>query len=225
MFDASIRFKRHQLEEAISRVLDPASAKPSSELKSRMKVLLQTDRDPGRPAADRNHRHAFFSEKPPGKGADIWFSQYEAFALLTGLRLLGYGATQAFVVALLRRARPALEMEHARILAQDPSVLFDSAIIRQRARPGDLYVDNTDPTFLTIVSDEKTKDLPLYTISRGQPEAMAFMRQQGGRSVSLFELVSAAHRLSFQLSTVAPRRRGSRGGSQHARPRPKRARR
>jgi hypothetical protein len=55
--------------------------------------------------------------------------------------------------ALLRRLRPELEREHARILKQDPAIRFDEeTILLRKACPGDLYFGNTDPVLLTIAS-------------------------------------------------------------------------
>ena len=41
-------FKRNQVEEAIALVFEPGSAKPSSEMRTRLKRLLETDRGLGR---------------------------------------------------------------------------------------------------------------------------------------------------------------------------------
>jgi len=207
-------YKRNQVEEAISRVFDPQSPKPNSELRTRLKRLLQTDRSLGRTtrsADPEDTNYAFYSSDSPGRGVEVWFSRYEAFALLTGLRLLEHGWPQGFAVAVLRRIRPELERKHARILKQDPAKLFDPELIRQSARAGDLAVNNTDPVFLTIVTGEtqsKKDRLPPCAICRGQGEALKFVKQQGARSWTMFELVSAAHTLSDQLAKAAPRKRG-----------------
>jgi hypothetical protein len=103
--------KRNQLEAAIAVVLEGRSEKMGSQLHSRMKRLLETDR-----ALSRNKRSAdperanfaFYSQNMPGRGSENWFSAYEAFALMTGLRLRRHGWPQQFVVALLRRIRPEL---------------------------------------------------------------------------------------------------------------------
>ena len=87
-------FKRNQVEEAISRLFGETSPKPSSELRTRVKRLLDLDRGLGREARsknpDRTH-YAFYSEGSPGKGVEIWFSEYEAFAISLGLRLMRHG--------------------------------------------------------------------------------------------------------------------------------------
>jgi hypothetical protein len=209
-------YKRNQVEEAISRTFGDQSGKPSSELRTRLKRLLDMDR-----SLDRNPRsadperanYAFYSGDAPGRGVEVWFSDYEAFALMTGLRLLGHAWPQSFPVAVLRRLRPELEREHARILKQDPNTLFDEKRIRESARPGLLYVDNTDPVFLTIVSrqdDPKegaTGALPC-AVCRGMEQMFKFVKQQKALSWTSQELVTPAHALLWQLSKVQPRKRG-----------------
>src|SRR5438128_1744099 len=209
-----LEYKRNQVEEAISRTFGEQSARPSSELRTRLKRLLETDRSLGRNARSADPEranYAFYSSDSPGRGVEVWFSNYEAFALMTGLRLLQHRWPQSFPVAVLRRLRPELEREHARILKQDPKILFDHERIRENARPGDLYFDNTDPVFLTIVSGQdhpkegSTGALPC-AVCRGMEQVCKFVKQQSARSYSLNELVTPAHALLSQLSKVQPRR-------------------
>jgi hypothetical protein len=207
-------YKRNQVEEAIARTFGEQSARPSSEVRTRLKRLLETDRSLGRNLRSGDPEwanYAFYSSDSPGKGVEVWFSNYEAFALMTGLRLLQHGWPQSFPVAVLRRLRPELEREHARILKQDPKTLFDQKRILENARPGDLYVDNTDPVFLTIVSrqdQEGPSGTPPCAVCRGMEQVFKFVKQQSARSWSLNELVTPAHALLSQLSKVQPRKRG-----------------
>jgi hypothetical protein len=211
-----LEYKRNQVEEAISRTFGEQSARPSSELRTRLKRLLETDRSLGRNARSADPEranYAFYSSDSPGRGVEVWFSNYEAFALMTGLRLLQHRWPQSFPVAVLRRLRPELEREHARILKQDPKILFDQTRIRENARPGDLYVDNTDPIFLTIVSREAhLKEGPTGTlpcaVCHGREQMFKFVKKQSARSWSSHELVTPAHALLLQLSKVQPRKRG-----------------
>ena len=79
-------FKRNQVEEAIALVFEPGSAKPTSELRTRLKRLLETDRglDRNKRSADPERANfAFYSTDAPGRGVENWFSDYDAFALLT----------------------------------------------------------------------------------------------------------------------------------------------
>jgi hypothetical protein len=135
-------FKRNQVEEAIALVLKPGSTRPSSEMRIKLKRLLETDRGLGRNkrSADPERAHfAFHSTDGPGRGVENWFSEYEAFALLIGLRLMRLGWPQGLAVAVLRRVKPALETHHARILKQAPADLSDeqrSAVVMARGIGG-----------------------------------------------------------------------------------------
>ena len=203
-------YKRNQVEEAIAHVLEPESAKPSSEIRTRLKRLLDTDRGLGcnqRSADPENANFAFYSADAPGRGVENWFSDYEAFALLTGLGLLRHGLPQGFAVAVLRRVRPELEKHHARILKQDPA----TQRIRQQARPGDLDFDNADPVFLvvTLRNREDRADSNTAGIYRGQGQLMGFIKAQGaGQAWTVFELGNSVHALASALAKTIPRKRG-----------------
>jgi hypothetical protein len=75
-------YKRNQSGEAIARIVAPDSAEPPSKLRTRIKRLLELDRSirPRRRSKEAEEANfAFFSGKAPGTGADISFSEYEAF--------------------------------------------------------------------------------------------------------------------------------------------------
>jgi hypothetical protein len=205
-------YKRNQIEEAIARIFDPDSEKPPSELRTRIKRLLELDRSIGRKVRSQEPEEAnfaFFSEEAPGTGADILFSEYEAFALLNGLRIMDHGWPQSFAVSMMRRVRVDLESEHARILQQDPAKLFDWNTIRARARRG--AVDNTDPVFLTIASKSQPSPdaaLLLPAVCRGSHKVSRFSRRVGASSVTTFEVATLIHTLHSELMKTAPRRRG-----------------
>ena len=207
-------FKRNQVEEAIAVVLEPGAAKLSSETRTRLKRLLETDRSLGRNKRSpdpESANFAFHSKDAPGRGLENWFTGYEAFALLTGLRLMRDRWPQELVVAVLRRVKPDLERHHARILRQDPVVLFDEGQIRGRAKPGDLAVNTTDPVYLVINSrDQKdhSSSNPA-AICRGQAELMRFIKASGpGQTWTVTELGTSIHALSLALAKTAPRKRG-----------------
>lgn len=125
-------YKRNQVEEAIARILAPNCGEPPSDLRTRIKRLLDLDRLMGRQPHAKDPEQAnfgFFSQESPGTGSDILFSEYEAFATLNALRIMGHGWPQGFAVSIMRRCRPDLEREHRRILRQDPEKLFDSEAI------------------------------------------------------------------------------------------------
>jgi hypothetical protein len=209
-------FKRNQVEEAISHVLEPPAPEPTSDLRTRVKRLLDTDRALGgdqRSNDPKLARYAFYSDEAPGSGAEVWFSEYECFALLNGLRLLGHGWPQGFAVSVLRRVRPELEDQHARILKQDSSPLFDRNEFLRNARPGAISFNNTDPVLLTIVSkpsgapSEQGDSIPC-AVCRGEAAAMIFAREHGAGAWTMFELATVAHQLSKALAGTKPRRRG-----------------
>jgi hypothetical protein len=208
-------YKRNQIEEAIFRTWG-APAHLKSELRTRIKRLLDMDR--GLTRRPQSHdpelaHYAFYSDDSPGRGVEVWFSDYEAFAIMTGLRLLEQGLPQRFPVGLLRRFRPELEGQHARILRQDPTELFDIEQIRRTARAGDLAFDNIDPVFLIIVSDRRASigsdpRTLSCAVCRGMKQVGVFLRQEGARSYSLHELATPAHKLHSELSQVHATKRG-----------------
>jgi hypothetical protein len=211
-------YKRNQVEEAISRVLDPNANALRSDLTSRLKRLLDTDRTLGRAprSADPERANfAFYSAEAPGSGVEVWFSEYEAFALLNGVRLMSHGWPQRFAVMILRRVKGDLETHHARVLKQDPKVLFDEQALRRSAKPGDWALNNTDPVFLTIVSRppgdrEQRGETIDCAVCRGVHETMVFVQETGNRggAGSMFEVATVAHKLSIALKETAPRSRG-----------------
>ena len=210
-------FKRNQIEEAIACVLEPGAVKPSSEMRTRLKRLLETDRGLGRTKRSTDPERAnfaFYSLDAPGRGGENWFSDYDAFALLIGLQLMRHGWPQGFAVAVLRRVKPELETQHARILKQNPVVLFDPQLISPRAKSGDFVVQNTDPVFLAIISRDREdrSDPNPAAIFRGQDQLMRFINTEGvGKGWTMFELVNSVHALSLALAKTRPRRRGRSG--------------
>jgi hypothetical protein len=207
-------FKRNQVEEAIAIVLEPGLAKPSSEMRTRLKRLLETDRSLGRSkrSADPERANfAFHSMDAPGRGLENWFTGYEAFALLTGLRLMRDDWPQGLAVAALRRVKPDLERHHARFLRQDAALNFNKTHVRQYAKPGDLAVGNTDPVFLVINSKDQEDRLASNpaAICRGQAELMGFIKGWGpGQTWTVMELGTSIHALSLALAKTVPRKRG-----------------
>jgi hypothetical protein len=215
-----MRLKRNQIEDAISGVLGPRSTTPTAATRTRLKHLLETDRALGRDPDSRNPEfanYAFYSDEAPGSGVEVWFTEYEAFALVVALQLMGHGWPQGFAVSVLRRVRPEMEAQHSRILKQDPKWLFDQEEIRRNARAGDFAFDTVDPVLLVIVSKSgapaNEQQLCECAVRRGVDEAMKFAGQASdGRGLwTTFELATLAHRFSNALAKTVPRRRG-RGG-------------
>jgi hypothetical protein len=210
------RFKRNQVEQAVSRVLSPGEKRVSADLRNRVKRLLDTDRTLGRNARATDPEmatYAFYSSDAAGSGVEVWFREYEAFALLTGLQFLEHGFPQRTSVLALRRMRPVLEREHARILKLDPQTLFDEAAIRRAARPGQLVLNNLDPVFVVIYSGDEADRLgprgkPLAPdLCRGEAETMRAIKADRGLN-TLFEIVGSAHLLHWHLLNTKPSQRG-----------------
>ena len=151
---------------------------------------------------------AFYSVDSPGRGVEVWFSNYEAFALLIRLRLMQHGWPQGFAVGVLRRVRPELETYHSRILQQDPAVLFDHKLLLDRATAGDLVTDVTAPVFLVIRSQEGRSGPILSALCNGQEELMRLIRAEVGMTSTIFELSKFAHAISYALAKTRPRKRG-----------------
>src|SRR5665648_452886 len=103
-------FKRNQAAEAISVAIGQGPS-PSASLRTEMKRLLDTDRglDVTRGSNDPDSaNYAFYTGEKPGRGTEVWFSEYEIFALRLGLDLMEHGRPQATVISILRRTRPVL---------------------------------------------------------------------------------------------------------------------
>ena len=212
-------YKRNQVEEAISRVAERGSTKPSSDLRTRIKRLLDTDRTLDLARGGRNRKqeaYAFFTGDPPGKGGEVWFSEYEAFALAVGLKLMEHGWPQRFAVAVMRRVREELEELHTITLGHDQTWLFDQEAIRRNAKEGDFAFNNQDPVLLTIVSKSigrsGAQDEPFAAAAcRGVRKAMDFARgpeREPGGAFTFFDVVGIAHGLSRALAQTTPRPRG-----------------
>jgi len=204
-------YKRNQVEEAIFRTLGAEDAR-ADEVRFRLKRLLVADRQAK--LDDDEPRYAFFGEEPPGSGAEVMFSSYEAFAILAGIMLLEHGLPQATVVKVMRQVRRDFEAEHARILKLDPKVLFDRQAILAEAKAGMLAVDNTDPVFLAIArltgSSVDSAATPAAAVCRGQAALLSFIkkRSQIGLGATFFEFVGLMHRMAENLSRTRPIKRG-----------------
>jgi len=211
-------YKRNQIEDAISKILDPRTNGSPTEIVGRIKRLLETDRARGRSARSNDpteKNFAFYRHDAPGSGVEVWFSEYEAFALLTGLLLMANGWTQGVVVSILRQVRREMETEHTTTMKQDIAKLFDEGAIRRDARAGDIAFDNTDPVLLVIAASPKTKasdGAPALhcAVRRGPAKAFEFISDSKGAlgGFTMFELASNAHRLHRELEKTEPSKRG-----------------
>jgi hypothetical protein len=200
-------YKRNQIEEAIVSLIAPPSEKAHAKLLTRIKRLLETDRKAKGPV------FGFFTGKAPGTGADVLFSEYEAFALLNALRIMEHAWAQGFAVSIMRRVRADLEREHARILKQSPDKLFDQQAIFAKARPGDMAFDNSDPVFLTLASKaqgaaDNSETSPVAAVCHGMAKVGEFSSKERASSVTLLEVATLAHGLHEALQQTEPKHRG-----------------
>jgi hypothetical protein len=200
-------FKRNQLEDAISRLVEPRARRPSAGLRARLKRLLEIDRAQGRSphSSDPVRVHyAFFSADPPGRGVEVQFSEYEGFALLTALKLMKHGWTQNVAVSIMRRARVELEAHHGRILK-----------LHRLNRTSELRFPDNTPLLVVITStgSDGAEEAFACSVRAGYSEAIKWTSKQSesGHGFSMFELASHAQNLATALSRTEPRHRGQPG--------------
>ena len=200
-------YKRNQLEEAFSGLLEPKARQPSSELRTRLKRLLEIDRALGRSPRSNDltlSQYAFFGDDPPGRGVEIQYSEYEGFALYTALQLMKHGWTQAVVVSILRRARPELEWHHARILRNETELIGVS-------------LEGKAPVLVVVTNAGKPPDFDeeafACAVREGYRKAMEWTWEHSkpGYGFAVFELAVNAQRLAAQLAKTEPRHRGRPG--------------
>jgi hypothetical protein len=210
-------YKRNQVERAIFRTLGAQDARVD-ELRFRLKRLLAADRQlgiNGRSGDEEQYHYAFYTGKPPGSGVEVMFSAYEAFALLTAIKLLEHGLPQATAVRVMRRIRTQFEAAHAETLKKDPASLFDQDSVRAQAKPGMFAIDNTDPVFLVIIrltgsSVDLRQSSPPVAVCRSLGELSAFWKKYSvpGTGMAFFEFARLMHTLADNLSQTRPIKRG-----------------
>jgi hypothetical protein len=162
-------FKRGQVEWAIWAVYSQARAAadyPPPAFNTRLKRLLEADRDPkSPPSRAKGEAYAFASGDIEGTGNDAAFTAYDAFSLALALELLGSGFKPSEIVSLLRRHRLQLERRFDAILKSPPPP-------RPRANPDEwpgfpTYSDGNAEfadgrVFLVLPTVELDEILPLY---------------------------------------------------------------
>jgi hypothetical protein len=218
-------FTRGQIEWAIARVTGQTvgpSGEPRHDLKMRLKRLLDIDRKKGIDAAQpwsEFRRFAFLDGGLPGKGSAISYSQYDAFAVLLGLQLLGGSIPQMAVIRLLRRIRPELKRVHHRILRLSPDRLAHTkGGLERRIQEGLLVEDTREMVFLALPSGagadllykRKQGKIELANIARSPAELTKLIAHLTLISppVLVFELINPAHQLAYWLESAPLIRRG-----------------
>lgn len=201
-------YKRNQVEDAIAAFL-AEDERDLPTLATLIKRLIDTDRKLGlqpRSEDPADRIYAFFSGNTPGKGTEVKFSEYEAFAVCLGVMLWHHRWTQEFVVKVLRRSRKELERRHPQILKGPEPML-----VMQGVQAGDLVTNNV-AIYLTLVSGQNIahrveEQIPVKVCS-GMVEALKFKDKHKALSWSLVELVVPAKSMSRHLARTTPSKRG-----------------
>jgi hypothetical protein len=201
-------FKRNQIEEALSRLREPRARRPSARLRTQLKRFLEIDRAQGRSARPTagSSRYAFFSADPPGRGVEVYFSDYEAFALLLAFELMHFGWTQYLAVSILRRARVELERQ------------FLEMKERRQKDPSSLPNFEAESPLLVIITAADDAmvggvDAVSFAVCKGYRKAMTWVFNNSERTqgFSMIELPLNALKLRTELARTEPRRRGKSG--------------
>jgi hypothetical protein len=218
-------YKRNQVDGAIAEATGRAVGRshvPGPDLVIRLKRLIETDR--AMPLGGKPDGYAFFDESGAGKGVEVSYSAYAAFALYLGVRLIDAGLPQSDAVRFARSIRRELEIEHGAILRKDPTRWLDHAApygLDREVRQGFLVRNIETMVFLVVPADTHAL-LPTFARARaGAPrrlanicrspdemnELIAHLSLDGG-PILLIELVNIIHRLAYWLNKIEPIKRG-----------------
>ena len=205
-------YKRSQIEDAICRSTVSTGA-ARSKILVRIKRLLDIDRVLKRsrnPKGKQSGQYAFFSAEPPGRGQEVSFQEYEAFALNLALQFLDQGLPQHDVVEILRSMRPALELEHQSILAKPLAHFMDT---KKAVREPSETIFSEDPVFVAIGKSSNPKSPRSSNgftaeILHGGDGWWNHLWSARGRSVTTAEITLTAHVLNSQLVAAKPRKKG-----------------
>ena len=210
------KYKSNQVREAVFWTLG-AQGERAREITLRLRRLYAADRGLGRRPrshAQAERHYAFFSDAPPGAGADILFTDYEAFASLAAVLLLEHGLPQVTVIRLLRRLRPQLESIHKENLTKDPRQLFDEKALLAQPKPGMIAFDSTEPVILAFarLTGSSVNEEDHGPSACVDPiELVRFMRMHPpGTGISVFDFSRLVHELANNLLHANPIKRGRR---------------
>jgi hypothetical protein len=212
-------FKANQVRHAIAQTLG-GEGERAQQIELRLRRLVAADRSLGcqpRSAQTLERHYAFYNGESLGSGADMQYSQYEAFALLAGVLLLEHGLPQLTVAKLLRNVREQLQAAHTSSLTKNPDKIFDEQEIQKRAQPGIFAFYSTDPVTLAFARlygspFEVQSDEMQAIVCSSESELVSFMKLHRipGIAVSMFEFSRLIHDLHRNLSHIEPLRRGVR---------------
>ena len=239
-----VTYQRSQIEQAIASVegLNSADGTIPAALRSNIKRLLDIDRKPrAKKLTSRPERLAFYDEdeaagqktEGPGKGAEIAYRPYHAFALLIGTRLIGSGMPQSRIVVLLRELRDELERKFEDLAATPITDFPDDrpsnnqkkrspATPEERAdlaRNGYLIFEPENMTFLVAragpsaeaiqVPGQDRRDFVTGNVCdfEALKDRLRFFSHEG-QGVTVIELTNAIHKLMTRLPLTQIRKRG-----------------
>ncbi|MGE0723513.1 MAG: hypothetical protein AB7O45_04015 [Alphaproteobacteria bacterium] len=155
---------------------ETAPASPPQAFETRMRRLLEIDREPDRFESETRHAaHAFHGEGPPGQGTDIAFSAADAFCLAIGIELLDSGFKQSEVVFLLRHLRADLVRQYRRIAALplDPRVPEPARSLPQLPVRRDARGEWADPRLFLLFRQAEIERQPVRRRGR-RPQGLVF---------------------------------------------------
>jgi hypothetical protein len=218
-------YKRNQIERAVGLIAGrrEPSGEAALEIRNDLKRLLDIDRNPRAARLDWSHpHHAFYDGPPPGRGAEIGYSRYHAFALLAGWRLLQGGLPQSTVVKFLREVRRELEPAHEAILALDPARLRPELAAAERERRlADGVIVHEAGRMRFLVLEGALKGEPIHVPTRDDgggtgnvcADAATLLERMRasshlGRALTVLEIVNPALQLAVLLERVPVRKRG-----------------
>lgn len=218
-------YKRNQIEQAIAAITGcrDAAGNAPLDLRNDLKRLLDIDRNPRAKQLDWAHPHfAFYDDPSPGRGAEVAYSPYHAFALLIGRRLMESGLPQSTVVKFLREVRRELEVAFNSILSADPADLRPELTARERQNrvaDGVLIQEAGQMQFLVV--EGALKGTPIHMPSTDDWDRTGNVCSNAkillqrlvycshvGHAATVLELVNAAHQLVYWLERALLRKRG-----------------
>jgi hypothetical protein len=188
-------YKLNQVVFAISRTASDELTE--RDVSFRLKRLLALDRSEPRAA---EHHFAFFDEKPQGKGVDVLFSTYEAFALFLANAMLEARFPQLTVLRLLRKARTKLSKAYKQCLEKQPATIGK--------------IEDDPWTFgypmFVVVGARGPGEVSPFAVCATNTARYEFTREydRPGVGFSFFPLANAVQEFAKNLAEAPVRRRG-----------------
>jgi hypothetical protein len=218
-------FKRNQLEEALAYAIHfrpPASPDLRMDIRRLLEIDRRLDIDCKSKRAEDRH-YAFFCLPPPGSGREVWFFNYEVFAVYVAVRLMRSGYPQQRVVRLMRGLRLSLEATHKRILSVSPMDLLDNkrASDLDTAIASGTLITKLDRMVCLVLGAGKYSGLT-YRNSEDRDRHLASNICEGKDALNhllelhladhepaiVVELANPAHQLAYWLNRIEPSTRG-----------------